>query len=290
VRQFTIDIHFLPMSLRDPWSDASRSRVSDRWAEPAAGWNRALTDALISAAAIGSEHLVLDLAAGSGDPSLEIVQRFPSATVVALDRSFAGLQLAHRNSEQLGVASRIDFVQSDVHAIPLESGRVDRITCRFGVMFFEELGSALSEMLRVLKPGGQVALLAWGAFKQPFFEATIGAVLRLVPGAALPEASHAMYRFASPGSLATALRKAKFCNVQEREITLPRIWAGSTEQLWEYQQDVSTLYHPLFDSIPETVRPRVDKEVVAGLSRFRNHDLLTIPVQVVLATATRIAD
>src|SRR5256885_16279460 len=120
------------MSLRDPWACASHSRVSDRWAMAAAEWNRALTDALISAAAIGSEHLVLDLAAGSGDPSLEIVRRFPSATVIALDRSFAGLQLAHRNSEQIGVASRIDFVQSDVHAIPLDSGRIDRITCRFG--------------------------------------------------------------------------------------------------------------------------------------------------------------
>ena len=99
-----------------------------------------------------------------------------------------------------------------------------------------------------------------------------------------------MYRFASPGSLAAALRKAKFCNVQEREITLPRIWAGSPEQLWEYQQDVSTLYHPLFDSIPDTLRPRVAEEVVAGLTWFRHHDLLTIPVQVLLATATRMSD
>jgi ubiquinone/menaquinone biosynthesis C-methylase UbiE len=105
--------------------------MAGRWTGAAAGWNRALTDALITAAAIGSGHLVLDLAAGSGDPSLEIVQRFPSGTVVALDRSFTGLQLARQNSDQLGAASRIAFVQGDVHAIPLASGCVDRITCRF---------------------------------------------------------------------------------------------------------------------------------------------------------------
>jgi len=261
-----------------------------RWSEAAAGWNRAITDALITAAAIGSEHLVLDLAAGSGDPSLEIVQRFPSGTVVAVDRSFTGLALARKNSEQLGVASRITFVQGDVNTVPLASGCVDRITCRFGVMFFEEIGSAFSEMLRVLKPGGQVTLLAWGAFKQPFFEATIGAVLRLVPGAILPEAAHAMYRFASHGSLAVALRKAKFWNIQERKITLPRIWAGSTKQLWEYQQEVNTLYHPLFASIPETLRPRVDEEVVAELAQFRDRDHLSLPVQLVLGTATKRSD
>jgi ubiquinone/menaquinone biosynthesis C-methylase UbiE len=277
------------MTQGDPWSDASRIRASDRWTKAAAGWNRALTDALMAAAAIGSEHLVLDLAAGSGDPSLEIVQRFPLATIVALDRSFAGLQLAQHQSDQLGVRSQIAFVQGDVHALPLASRCIDRITCRFGVMFFEEIGGALSQMMRVLKPGGKIALLAWGAFKQPFFEATIGAVLRLVPCATLPEATHAMYRFASHGSLAAALRKAKFRNVQEKEITLPRIWAGSAKHLWEYQQDVSTLYHPLFDSIPETLRPRVDEEVVDGLAQFSDGDLLSIPVQVVLATATKAA-
>jgi SAM-dependent methyltransferase len=156
-------------------------------------------------------------------------------------------------------------------------------------MFFEEIACALSEMLRVLKPGGQIALLAWGAFEQPFFEATIGAVLRLVSGATLPQATHAMYRFASHGSLAAELRRAGFCDVQETETILPRVWAGSAEQLWEYQQEVSTLYHPLFDSIPETLRPRVGEEIVAGLERFRDHDLLTVPVQVVLATATKAA-
>jgi hypothetical protein len=154
-------------------------------------------------------------------------------------------------------------------------------------MFFEETGSAMSEMLRVLKPGGQIALLAWGAFKQPFFEVTIGAVLRLVPSATLPQSARAMYRFASHGSLATELRKAGFCNVQERELTLPRIWSGSAEQLWEYQQEISTLYRPLFEAVPETLRQRVGEEVVEGLTQFSYGNMLTIPVQVVLATGNR---
>jgi ubiquinone/menaquinone biosynthesis C-methylase UbiE len=93
------------MTQRDPWSDASRIRVSDRWTKAAAGWNRALTDALMAAAAIGSGHLVLDLAAGSGDPSLEIVQRFPLATIVALT-GHSRDQLAQHQSDQLGVRSK----------------------------------------------------------------------------------------------------------------------------------------------------------------------------------------
>ncbi len=103
-----------PMMQRDPWAAASHARVSDRWATASAGWNRALTDALIAAAAIDQESLVLDLATGSGDPALDIVQRVASARVIALDRSSAGLLLAKQQSEQLGVASRIVFVQGNV--------------------------------------------------------------------------------------------------------------------------------------------------------------------------------
>ncbi len=81
--------------------------VSNRWAADAAGWNRALTDALIAAAAIVPESLVVDVAAGSSDPSLEIVQRISSVRVVAMDKSSAGLALARENSERLGVANSL---------------------------------------------------------------------------------------------------------------------------------------------------------------------------------------
>jgi len=271
----------------DPWGDASRSRVDDRWATAAAGWNAALTDALIAAAAIAPESLVVDVAAGSGDPSLEIVQRVSSVRIIALDRSSAGLALAREHGEKLGAASRTAFVQADVYAIPVASDCADRITCRFGVMFFEKTGRALSEMLRVLRPGGRVALLVWGPFQQPFFDATIGTVLRLVPASRTPEPTRAMYRFARRGSLSTELRNVGFRDVQETETTLPRMWAGSAADLWEYQQEVSTLYRPLFEAIPAALRSRVAATVAAGLAQFKHGDRLSVPVQVVVATGEK---
>jgi ubiquinone/menaquinone biosynthesis C-methylase UbiE len=271
----------------DPWSEASRARVSDRWAEAAAGWKQAPTDVLIAAAAIEPESLVLDLACGSGDPALDIVQQFASVRVIGVDRSSAGLVLARQNAERARVGSRIAFMQGDVQALPVASECVDRITCRFGVMFFQDAERAMREMRRVLKPGGRVALLVWGVFQQPFFEATIGAVLQLVPGAELPEAARLMSRFAAPGSLAAELRKAGFCSIRETEMTLPRIWTGSAEQLWEYQQEVSTPCRPLFEKIPAALRPRIDSQVAARLAQFNNGGRLEVPAQVVLATAAR---
>jgi hypothetical protein len=84
--------------------------------------------------------------------------------------------------------------------------------------------------------------------------------------------------------LARELREGGFLDVQETEMTLPRVWAGSAQHLWEYQQEVSTLCHPLFEAIPAALRPRIDAEVTAALAQFRSGELLSVPAQVVVAT------
>ena len=246
-----------------------------------------MTDALLSAAAISPDFVVLDLASGSGDPALSIAERLVGGTVIALDSSPTGLVQANSHAEQLGLSAKVRSVQADAHAIPLKPNCVDRITCRCGIMFFNDAGLVMSEVLRVLKPAGRAALLVWGSFEQPFFDATVAAVLRLVPGAQMPTQALAMFRFASPGSLEGVLRAAGFCDVREEALTVPRVWSGSPEQLWAYQQEISILCHPLFRSIPSDSRSKVDAEVSALLSRFRSGSILRVPVNVIVATGER---
>jgi ubiquinone/menaquinone biosynthesis C-methylase UbiE len=275
------------MTKGDSWDAAAQVRASDRWATASAAWNKAMTDALLAAAALGPDSVLLDLAAGSGDPALTVAERFVSVRVIALDRSRTGLLLANTLARQLGLGSKIACISGDAHAIPMARNSVDRITCRCGIMFFSDTGLVMSEMLRVLKPGGRVALLAWGSFEQPFFDATIGLVLRLVRGAEMPPEARTMFRFASPGSLECALRAAGFSIVHEESLTLPRIWAGSPQELWVYQQEVSTLCHPLFASIPPGLRAQVDAEVSSALARFRSGSVLEVPAKVIVAAGQR---
>jgi ubiquinone/menaquinone biosynthesis C-methylase UbiE len=58
------------MTERNSWGAAAQARVSDRWATASAEWNTAMTDALLAAAPLNPDSVVLDLAAGSGDPAL----------------------------------------------------------------------------------------------------------------------------------------------------------------------------------------------------------------------------
>ena len=246
-----------------------------------------MTDTLLSAAKLQPDSVVLDLAAGSGDPALTIAECVVRGRVFALDSSCAGLSLANEHARRLGLVRRTRFIQADAHAVPLMAGCVDRVTCRCGIMFFNDTGPVLSEVLRVLKSRGRAAFLVWGSFEQPFFDATVAVVLRLVPGSQMPTLAREMFRFASPGSLEDVLRTAGFCNVSEESLTVPRIWSGTPEELWAYQQEISTLCHPLFHSIPSDSRRNVDAEVSALLSRFRSGSILSVPVNVIVATGER---
>jgi len=275
------------MTNRDSWDAAARARVSDRWTSHSADWNTSLTDALLAAAKLSPGLVVLDLAAGSGDPALSIAGRLSDGRVIAVDSSQTGLLLANSHAQQLGLGSRIECLQADAQAIPIAPNCVDRVTCRFGIMFFRDIARAMSEIMRVLKPGGRVAFLAWGSFDQPFFEATVGVVRRMVPGAEVPAEAQKMFRFAAPGSLDHELRAAGFSEVHEQTLTLPRIWAGTPEELWLYHQEVSTLCQPLFASIPPALSGEIDAKVSSALARFEKGGVLRVPVNVIIVAGTK---
>ena len=107
------------MNEPDTWGALARARASDRWEERSAGWNTAMTNALLSAAALTPDSVVLDLAAGSGDPTLTIAEHAVRGGVIAPDSSRTGLLLASARARQLGFEQRVSFVQADAHRIPL---------------------------------------------------------------------------------------------------------------------------------------------------------------------------
>jgi len=94
-----------------------------------------------------------------------------------------------------------------------------------------------------------------------------------------------MFKFANRGSIEDALSRNRFRNIEERHITLPRIWAGSSLDFWQYFQEVSTLFHSLMRAIPLNLRPQIDEAVGSAVARFQQGNTITVPAQVVLATA-----
>jgi demethylmenaquinone methyltransferase/2-methoxy-6-polyprenyl-1,4-benzoquinol methylase len=104
---------------------------------------------------------VLDVATGTGDLALELAQRVaPGGTVVGADFSERMLELARDKS--VGVAPReveLRFEQANALSLPYRDDEFDAATVGFGARNFSDLRRGLSEMGRVVRPGGLVVVL-----------------------------------------------------------------------------------------------------------------------------------
>jgi demethylmenaquinone methyltransferase/2-methoxy-6-polyprenyl-1,4-benzoquinol methylase len=102
--------------------------------------------------------VVADIATGTGDFAIAALALNPER-VVGIDISNEMLRVGRAKMQKKGLADRIEMLQGDSENLKLEDNSIDAITVGFGVRNFENLRQGLSEMLRVLRPGGAVAIL-----------------------------------------------------------------------------------------------------------------------------------
>ncbi|MFT3739883.1 MAG: bifunctional demethylmenaquinone methyltransferase/2-methoxy-6-polyprenyl-1,4-benzoquinol methylase UbiE [Breznakibacter sp.] len=100
---------------------------------------------------------VLDVATGTGDLAIALSKKL-GTKVTGLDLSSEMLKVAERKIEKLDNIV-IELVQGDSENLPFSSDVFDAITVAFGVRNFEHLEKGLTEMMRVLKPGGRMVIL-----------------------------------------------------------------------------------------------------------------------------------
>ena len=101
----------------------------------------------------------LDICCGTGDLALELAGRVaPDGRVVGCDFSEPMLDLAREKAERRGVQGA-RFEWADALELPYDAERFDAVTVGFGVRNLADLDRGLSEMARVLKPGGRVVVL-----------------------------------------------------------------------------------------------------------------------------------
>ncbi len=105
---------------------------------------------------ISNNNIVLDLCSGTGDFAIEAA-KYVNA-VVAIDFSNQMLQGAMDKIERLNLKSKIFLILSKIPPLPFRDSIFDCTTIGFGIRHIE-IVLLLSEILRVLKPGGRIAIL-----------------------------------------------------------------------------------------------------------------------------------
>jgi len=101
---------------------------------------------------------LLDVATGTGDMVKPALKLRPDK-IVGLDLSEGMLQVARRKFPSVSDGTSIEFIKGDSEHLPFEDGTFDAVTVAFGVRNFEQPVLGLTEIHRVLNPGGRIVVL-----------------------------------------------------------------------------------------------------------------------------------
>lgn len=127
------------------------------------------------AAGVKAGQRVLDVACGTGVLAMAAAERVgDGGKVVGLDPNGDMLGVARRKS------GRIEWRKGRAEAIPYPDAGFDAVVSQFGCMFFEDRVGALREMMRVLRPGGRLAVAVCDSLdRSPGYGALAGLLQRL---------------------------------------------------------------------------------------------------------------
>jgi SAM-dependent methyltransferase len=112
---------------------------------------------LVAAADVGPGRHVLDVAAGSGATSIPAA--LAGAEVVASDLTPELLDAGRIAAAEIGAT--LSWVEADAEALPFDDATFDTVLSSFGAMFAPRHQVVADELLRVLEPGGTLAMTNW---------------------------------------------------------------------------------------------------------------------------------
>jgi ubiquinone/menaquinone biosynthesis C-methylase UbiE len=268
------------------WRDPRVTSAYRKWKTHETAWGSALRDLLIGRAELARGLDVLDIGSAHGEPGIAVAGVVKPGRVTLVDIAPDLLEIATARARQEGLGN-VDTRVADAHTLPFEDDSFDRVTSRLAAMYFAEPDRAFREALRVLRPSGMAAWLAWGPFDQPMFSDIIGTIFKYVappddePGAPSP------FRYSETGSLSSALVHAGFTDVREESVTVPTPFPGDPAQWWEWLVDTAAPVQTWMAGMSDPDRERAMSEIQRTLRSYSDGRTVNIPVQVVVATGRK---
>lgn len=244
----------------------------------------AYTRLLLQGADLRPGLAVLDLACGAGEPALEEARKVgPTGLVTGVDPLEAAVTLARERAKASGlIQARFDVGGAESLCYPDRS--FDRVTSRFGAMYFTDLSKAIAESRRVLRPGGRVAWLVWGSIDRPLWRSTVFVALKRAGLARIPPKALEPFCFSNGGVLSRALSDGGFEAVSEVRNEVPVTWPGPPEEVCTLFLAGMPHFETILDAIPPGSRRMAEDEILESLRGYWTSGQVVIPTEVILAT------
>jgi demethylmenaquinone methyltransferase / 2-methoxy-6-polyprenyl-1,4-benzoquinol methylase len=138
-------------------------------------WRRAMVDQIVPAPG----DLILDVASGTAGVAIQLARR-TQARVVGVDLTERMLRQGSANVASAGLAGRIRLVTGRGEQLPFPDASFDSLTFTYLLRYVDDPQATLTELARVVKPGGRVASLEFYAPPSPFWRAAWWLYTRLL--------------------------------------------------------------------------------------------------------------
>jgi len=227
------------LNQRQSWDSVARGW--QKWWKTFENGAQKVSDRLIELANVESGDKVLDVATGIGEPAISAAKIVgKSGHVTATDISSEMLEIAEERARSLSLNEIMDFKQSDAERLELGTNQAfNSIICRWGLMFLPNLDRALSNMLRLLVPGGKLAAAVWSEpSKVPLISMPINIARQELQAPLLGQGIPGPFSLADIDALKKSLEKAGFVDIKSETIRVVFEF-NSAEEYTEFNQDIA---------------------------------------------------
>ena len=274
----------MPTPLPPEQTPEGWSGVATAYARAVAPRFAAYATTALDATRLQSRERALDVASGPGTLALLAAGR--GARVVATD--FAA-EMVERLRERAAEAKLdVEAVEMDAHALRFDAGRFEAAYCAFGLMFFHDPPTALAEMRRVLRDGGRVGVLTWGApERNGSYNVGQEAFARAFPDMPRQPAERPRaFAFSEPDALASVLRGAGFSDVDVRPV-VKEMDMGPPEHAWRDFTSANIAFPAMVARIGEENLPRLQTAFEEVSREHVREGTVRIEAEALLATGVR---
>lgn len=279
-----------PETIPPPAPEQIRTRVHQMWGSVAPSWSEhadqveqrseVVTRLMIDAVVPAPGDEVLELACGAGGLGLTIADQITrggrvilSDVAPAMVRIASARALRHDRADAPLVSAQV----IDLEQIDLPDASFDIVVCREGLMFALDPARAASEIARVLRPDGRVAVAVWGPrSRNPWLGVIADAVQEHTGSPVPPPGVPGPFSLSAAGVLERTLAGAGLEQVRVEEVDVPT-YDASFEDYWELRTDLAGPLKRLLAAMPAKDLDTIRETVRARLSRYHAPDGLRIP-------------
>jgi ubiquinone/menaquinone biosynthesis C-methylase UbiE len=251
-------------------------RAADHYESSWAAQLEPAQNLLLSLAALQPGERVLDVACGTGLVTFRAAEAVGSdGAVVATDISDRMVEHTTREASRRGFA-HVRALRMGAESLELEARSFDAVLCALGLMYVPDVGAALSEVRRVLVPGGRAVCAVWGARGRCGW----AEIFPIVEARVQSDVCPMFFQLGTGDTLAARMADAGFVQIESQRITSELIYASG-----EAAADAAFAGGPVamaYSRFDEATRASARAEYLASIERYRTAEGYRIPGEFVV--------